>query len=120
MVPSPGSWFFDIDVKSGGLVLTARGLDNVFRVGVHSAKVSKLGGMSRDIPYVANAFGPGVGFYDVRQAEFWDDVDIPVLNAGASVLLPGSVRLTGEYVRTEYAAASSGLSRSWSRCRRGT
>lgn len=110
-VPSPGSWFDEIDVKSGGLVLTARGLDNVFRVGVHRAKVSKLGGMARDIPYVADALGPGVGFYDVRRAELWDDVDIPVQTAGASVLLPGSVRLTGEYARTKFAAASAGLNR---------
>ncbi|MBK7463451.1 MAG: hypothetical protein IPJ50_12570 [Betaproteobacteria bacterium] len=108
---SPGSWFDEIDVKSGGLVLTARGLDNVFRVGVHRAKVSKLGGMQRDIPYVANAFGPGVGFYDVRRADVLDDVDIPVQTAGASVILPGSVRLTGEYARTKFAAASAGLNR---------
>ncbi|HSG22918.1 MAG TPA: hypothetical protein VLA64_08170, partial [Azonexus sp.] len=105
---TPGSWFEAIDVKSGGLVLTARGLDNVFRVGMHYATVSKPGGMAVDIPYVANAFGPGVGFYDVTRASRVDEMRMPVQNVGASVLLPGEVRLTGEYARTKYSGASRG------------
>lgn len=110
-VLSPGSWFDEIDVKSGGLVLTARGLDNIFRMGMHYATVSKPGGMAVDIPYVANAFGPGLGFYDIRRAAREDEMRMPVQNIGASVLLPGEVRLTGEYARTKYSGAISGLSR---------
>jgi len=109
--PNPGSWFEAIDVKSGGLVLTARGLNNVFRVGMHYATISKPGGMAVDIPYVANAFGPGVGFYDIRRASREDEMRMPVQNIGASVLLPGEIRLTGEYARTKYSGASRGLSR---------
>lgn len=109
--PIPGTWFDEIDVKSGGLVLTARGLDNFFRMGMHYATVSKPGGMAVDIPYVADAFRPGVGFYDISRASREDEMRMPVQNIGASVLLPGEVRLTGEYARTKFSGASRGLSR---------
>lgn len=108
---TPGSWFEEIDVKSGGLVLTARGLDNVFRMGMHYATVSKPGGMAVDIPYVANAFGRGAGFYDISRAAREDEMRMPVQTIGASGVLPGEVRLTGEYARTKFSGASRGLSR---------
>ena len=108
---TPGSWFSAVKVKSGGLVLTARGLDNVFRMGLHQAMVSKPGGTFSDIPYIANAFGPGSGYYDVRSGRREDKLIVPVQSIGASLLLPGAFRLTGEYARTRFSWASSGISR---------
>jgi len=108
-VSAPGSWFEKLDIKSGGLVLTARSLDNMFRAGIHEAYASQPGGTIADIPYVSIA--PGLGIYDLASGRSVEHLRIPFQNVGTSILLPGDVRLTSEYARVKVNSASSGLSR---------
>ena len=105
----PGAWFEKLNVKSTGLVLTARGLENLFRAGVHQARVSQPGGTILDIPY--QSIAPGVGFYDIQNGIPADHFHIPYQSLGASVLVPGEVRLTGEYARIKVPTASKGMTR---------
>lgn len=106
---TPGSWFTRLQVRSSGLVVTARGEDKLFRAGIHEAIVTQYGGLISDIPF--RQVAPGVGFYDVKSGRAVDQLIIPVQNIGASVLLPGDARLTGEYARIKVSSASRGLSR---------
>ena len=108
--PSPGSWFLPINMKSTGLVLTTKDIDNTFRIGIHQAEASrgdpKIHG---DIPY--RQLAPGVGFYDLSTSARVDKVTIPVQTLGASVMLPASVRVTAEYARIKVDSSSKGLTR---------
>lgn len=107
---NPGSYFVELDVKSSGLVLTARDIDNVFRIGVHEVEATRVGDTSHaDIPY--RPLAPGIGFYDIEGARRIDKMIIPVQTLGASVLLPGDVRVTGEYARIKVDSSSQGLTR---------
>mgnify|MGYP001216169768 FL=1 len=107
---NPGSYFVELDVKSSGLVLTARDIDNVFRIGVHEVEATRVGDTSHaDIPY--RPLAPGIGFYDIEGARRIDKMIIPVQTLGASVLLPGDFRVTGEYARIKVDSSSQGLTR---------
>lgn len=107
---TPGSFFVDMDVRSAGLVLTARDIDNVFRVGVHEVDARNTSGkIHADIPY--RQIAPGIGYYDIVNTRLVDNIIIPVQTLGASVLLPGDVKLTSEYARMRVDSASEGLSR---------
>lgn len=108
---TPGSWFLPIDMKSSGLVLTTRDIDNTFRIGIHEAEASRGDtGTHADIPY--RQLAPGVGFYDLSTSRRVDKLLIPVQTVGASVMLPAAVRVTAEYARISVnGAASEGLSR---------
>lgn len=107
---NPGAYFVELDVKSSGLVLTARDIDNVFRIGVHEVEASRVGETSHaDIPY--RPLAPGIGFYDIEGARRIDKMIIPVQTLGASVLLPADFRVTGEYARIKVDSSSQGLTR---------
>ncbi|NTV69291.1 MAG: hypothetical protein HGA71_03995 [Azonexaceae bacterium] len=102
--PYPGSWFLDYDIKSTGLVLTARSLDNTFRAGAHRVEVSRGGAkIGRPIVYngVFYSFGSGGD----------EKLIIPLFTAGASVLLPAGVRMIGEYAWIKVGSSSEGLDR---------
>lgn len=106
---APGAWFEKFHIKSGGLVLSARSLDNAFRAGIHEAEASQADEIISDIPY--RAIAPGQGIYDFASGRRVDYLRIPVQSISASVLLPGDVRLTSEYARIKVSGASRGLSR---------
>lgn len=109
-IPSPGSWYLPIDMTSSGLVLTARDIDNVFRIGVHEVEASRVGEPTHvDIPF--RTIGRGVGFYDLHGSKRVDKLLIPVQTIGASFMLPADFRVTAEYARMEVNVASEGLSR---------
>lgn len=104
---SPGSWFLPIDMKSSGVVLTARSLEHTFRIGYHEARASRPGERT------------GLGFEYVSppglyraSADYADSVRVPVLTLGASVSLPENFKVTAEYGRAKVDSASRGLSRS--------
>lgn len=105
---SPGSWFLPIDMKSSGLVLTARGFENTFRIGYHEGEASrpgtKTGAGFEKIPC-----GPSECY--MLSAGGVDKLRVPIVTLGASVLLPGDFRLTGEYAKAKVESASRGLSR---------
>ena len=108
-VAAPGSWFIDSDVRSTGLVVSFRGLENMFRVGIHEAKAYRDGGITSDIPFV-----PVPGYYDVQNGVRENGLRIPVQSLGASFMLPASVRVTSELAHMRFSGASSGFSR-WGR-----
>ncbi|MBS1129954.1 MAG: hypothetical protein H6R16_956 [Proteobacteria bacterium] len=103
---SPGSWFLPIDMKSSGLVLTARSLENTFRVGYHEGEASRPGEKT------------GAGFEYLNPPGLYrllpggvDKLRVPILTLGASVMLPADFRLTSEYAKAKIESASRGLSR---------
>lgn len=108
---SPGSWFLPIDMKSSGLVLTARSFEHTFRVGYHEGEASRPGERT-GAGFVFNAFpGPGTGGYYTLSRDGFDKVRVPILTLGASVTLPENFKLTAEYGKSKIESASRGLSR---------
>ena len=117
---SPGSWFLPIDMKSTGLVLTARSLENTFRVGYHEGQASRPGTkIGTAFEYASCPPPPGAppGFsmpppycYNTAPGGF-DHVRVPIFTLAASVALPESIRLTGEYGKMKIDSASRGLNR---------
>lgn len=108
--PRPGSWFIDSDVHSTGLVVSFRGLENMFRIGIHEARAYRDGGITSDIPFVPPN-GPIPGYYDVRNGVHENGLRISVQSLGASFMLPANVRLTSEVAHMGFNGASSGFSR---------
>ena len=107
--PSPGSWFEKYEVKSSGLVLTARGLDNIVRAGIHEAVISQPNGTVSEIPY--RPLAPGIGYYDVAKGARVEQVIVPYQSLSASILIPGNIRLTSEYAHIKVPSASKGMTR---------
>ena len=108
--PSPGSWFLPFDMKSTGLVLTTKDIDNTFRIGIHQAEATRSDPkIHADIPY--RVIAPGVGIYDLSMSALVDKLTIPVQTLGVSVMLPASVRVTAEYARIKVDSASKGMTR---------
>ena len=105
---APGSWFLPIRIKSSGLVLTAKTVDDVFRIGVHEAEVARVGAR---IGTEIVKYPTGAGEMYWFSAAGVDKLIVPVYNLGASVLLPQAVRVSGEYALIRYNGSSEGLSR---------
>ncbi len=101
---SPGSWYFAYNIKSAGLVLTARNLENTFRIGAHRVEASRDG---------AKIVQPIVNIGGVYQLGNGGDEKIifPLFTAGASILLPADIRMLGEYARIKINSGSEGLNR---------
>lgn len=106
---SSGSWFMPINISSSGLVMTARSLDNTFRIGFHEVHASR-DGAKIGAPIIETSLPGGYVAYSVGSGGS-DKVIIPVFTLGASVLLPAEVRLTGEYAKISVDSVSEGLSR---------
>ncbi|MER2538801.1 MAG: hypothetical protein ABTQ26_06135 [Azonexus sp.] len=109
---SPGNWFIPIDIKSSGLVLTARDLENTFRIGIHEVIAERTGqAIHADIPYRSIPVGPNTGFYDLNKGRRVDQLIIPVQTIAASISLPSNFKITTEYARIKVNSASEGLTR---------
>lgn len=106
---SSGSWFMPINISSSGLVMTARSLDNTFRIGFHEVHASR-DGAKIGAPIIETSLPGGYVAYSVGSGGS-DKVLIPVFTLGASVLLPAQIRLTGEYAKISVDSVSEGLSR---------
>jgi len=106
---SPGSWFLPINVRSTGAVMTARSIDNTFRIGYHEVTASR-DGAKIGAPIIQIPLGGGRVAYNVG-AGGSDQITVPVFTLGASVLLPADVRLTSEYAKIRVDSVSDGLSR---------
>lgn len=108
---SSGSWFLPIDMKSTGLVLTARSLEHVFRVGYHEGEASRPGEKTGAGFVLGNCPGaPVPGCYNLS-TDGLDKLRVPIVTLGASVTLPENFKLTGEYGKAKVESASRGLSR---------
>ena len=114
-VNSPGSWFLPIDMKSTGLVLTARSLEHTFRVGYHEGLASRPGtriGSGVDYascPHPVASLPPPY-CYNITSGGF-DEARVPIFTVAASVSLPENIRLSGEYAKMKIESTSRGLSR---------
>ena len=109
---SPGSWFLPIDMKSSGLVLTARSFEHTFRVGYHEGQASRPGtktGAGFVFAPCPQSFGAS-SCYMLSDGGV-DKLRVPIVTLGASLLLPGDFRLSGEYAKAKVESASRGLSR---------
>jgi hypothetical protein len=107
---TPGSWFIPVNIKSSGLVLTARDFANTFRIGIHETIAERSDeAVHADIPY--RPIAPNIGFYDVSRGRRVDKLTIPVQTFGASISLPADFKVTTEYARIKVDSASEGLSR---------
>ncbi|PKO37327.1 MAG: hypothetical protein CVU33_13730 [Betaproteobacteria bacterium HGW-Betaproteobacteria-6] len=101
---APGSWFLTYNIKSAGVVLTARSLDNTFRIGAHRVEASRDGAkIGMPILNIGGIYQFGIGGED--------KVIIPLFTAGASILLPAKIRMSGEYAWIKLDSASEGLNR---------
>lgn len=117
---SPGSWFLPIDMKSSGLVLTARSMEHTVRVGYHEGEASRPGErMGSGFNYAACPPPPGAPAGTVMPppncynlgANDLDKVRVPIITLGASVSLPEHFKLTAEYGKSKIGSASRGLNR---------
>lgn len=106
---SPGAWYLPMDVKSSGLVATARSIDHTFRVGIHEVEAVRPGAKT-GAQIVFQPIAPGVGVYNL-DAVGVDKLNFPVYTLSASFLLPADIRLTSEYAKMRVHTASAGLSR---------
>lgn len=101
---APGSWFLTYNIKSAGLVLTARSLDNIFRIGAHRVEASRDGAkIGTPILNIGGIYQFGVGGEE--------KVILPLFTVGASILLPAKIRMSGEYAWIKVDSASEGLNR---------
>jgi hypothetical protein len=106
---SPGSWFLLMNITSSGLVMSARSLDNTFRIGIHQVEASRPGAKI-GAPILEVPLGGGDVMYILGQGG-QDKVRFPVFTLGASVLLPADIRVSSEYAKISVDSDSQGLNR---------
>lgn len=115
-VNKPGSWFLPIDMKSSGLVLTARSLEHTFRVGYHEGEASRPGEKTGagftygPCPVPGGGGLPPPYCYNLAPSGM-DKIRVPIVTLAASVSLPENFRLTGEFGKMRIDSASRGLNR---------
>lgn len=106
----PGSWFLPIDIRSTGMVLTARSIDNTYRIGFHEVEASREGAKI-GAPIIQVPVGGGNFAYAVGSGGN-EKITVPVFTLGASILLPADIRLSGEYAKMKVdKSVTEGLSR---------
>lgn len=106
---SPGAWFLPMNITSSGLVMSARNMDNTFRIGFHQVEASRPGAKI-GTPIIEVPLGGGRVMYTLGPGG-QDKMSFPVFTLGASVLLPAAVRMTGEYAKINVDSNSQGLNR---------
>jgi hypothetical protein len=110
---SAGTFYLGYDVNMAGLVLSGRGGEHTWRLGLHRAEASSdVGNMPERFPFVALA--PGLGYYQILDAfpgpgvPMIEQYNIWVLTLGAEIALPHDLRLVGEYGRRRFTNATTG------------
>lgn len=102
-------------MKGGGLVLSLRHDDDVYRLGVHRIETRRRHGeINADFPFTplpSPPYQPGEGFYDISRAPQSARSISRMLTLGAAVGLPAAFRLSGEYVRLLSEGAVNGWER---------
>lgn len=89
-------------MQGGGLVLTLRQDDDLYRLGVHRIETRRRHGqIYSDFAFtpLPPPYQPGEGFYDISRSPQTGESVSRMLSLGASLELPAGFRLTGEYVR---------------------
>ena len=102
-------------MKGGGLVLSLRHGDDLYRLGAHRIETRRRQGeINADFPFTllpSPPYQPGEGFYDISRAPQSSRTISRLLSLGASVGLPAGFRLSGEYVRLLNDGAVNGWDR---------
>ena len=105
-VQSPGAVFAGENIKGGGLVLSYKRSEDIYRVGVHRG----VGKLRSGAPFVTNfpfvALGPGIGYYQVDPSLPGPGIPTTasetatVITLGAEVGFGPGFRIIGEFART--------------------
>ncbi|KAB2926207.1 MAG: porin [Dechloromonas sp.] len=102
-------------MQGGGLVLSLRHDEDVYRLGMHRIETRRRHGtINADFPFTvlpAPPYQNGEGFYDISQAPQSARTISRMLSLGASVALPGAFRASAEYVRLLNDGALNGWDR---------
>ncbi|WP_265944557.1 hypothetical protein [Dechloromonas sp. A34] len=117
MPPQGGSatWYDPTRLEGGGLVLSLRTDEDVYRIGYHRIETRRRqGGIISDLaftPLPSPPYQPGEGLYDVSSSPQVDATISQLLTQGASVALPEGFQLTAEYARLYSPDAVNGWNR---------
>jgi hypothetical protein len=101
-------------MKGGGLVVSLRRDEDIYRLGLHRIRTERRqGDITADFPftYLPPPYQPGEGFYDLSNAPQTKASITRMLILGASLELPAAFRLSGEYVRLLNDGAVNGWNR---------
>jgi len=111
------TWYDPTRLEGGGLVLSLRADEDVYRIGYHRIETRRRqGGIISDLaftPLPSPPYQPGEGLYDVSSSPQVDATVSQLLTLGASVALPEGFQLTAEYARLLSPDAVNGWNR-WS------
>lgn len=92
-----------------GLVLTLRQAENVYRAGLHNARIEYSNGHTFPVALVSNpAPVPGMTGSYYAPSGFTDEITTPTFNLAADVALGNGYRAMGEYVRRTVDGMDSG------------
>ncbi|WP_295406180.1 hypothetical protein [uncultured Thiocystis sp.] len=99
-----GVSFLGYDFVMGGLTLSRRERENLWRIGLHRTDAeADQGPVPRKFPFVTLVPGTDIGYYQVADAmpgpgvSFVDKYVIYVLTLGMEMALPWDIQLIGEY-----------------------
>lgn len=110
----PAADYHSVRMKGGGLVLSMRHDDDVYRLGVHRIETRRHhGGIISDFAFtpLPPPYQPGEGFYDIANSPHTTATTSRMLTLAASVALPAGFRGTSEYVRVHSDDAVNGWDR---------
>lgn len=105
-VQSSGASFIGLDFRGAGLVLTYKGENQTFRIGLHRAVVLRSDGQAFSSGYPFVALAPGIGYYQVADSlpgpgvPTAPSVTNKTLVVGTELGLPADFRLVAEFARS--------------------
>ncbi len=107
-----GSWFEPTNLKGGGLVLSLRDSEDIYRLGFHRIETRlRNGRIMSDLTFTPLPFPPGQGYYNPAASPEIDKTISPVFVIGASLGLPMKFRASAEYARVRVTNAVNGWDR---------
>lgn len=107
-----GAWFEPTNLKGGGLVLSLRDAEDIYRLGFHRIETERRNGrILSDLTFTSLPFPPGQGYYNLAASPEVDKTVSPLLVIGASIGLPMKFRASAEYSRVRVSNAINGWDR---------
>ena len=103
---APGAVYAGLTIKGGGLVLTYKADDSVFRFGLHRASGRPSNGLPFAVGFPFVTLAPGVGYFQVDPSlpgpgvRLANDVKTTLVNAGFDWRVTPQYQLMGEFART--------------------
>ncbi|HEX6733366.1 MAG TPA: hypothetical protein VF096_01020 [Azonexus sp.] len=112
--PENHALYDETRMKGGGLVLSLRHEDDLYRLGVHRIETRRRhGDIYADFAFtpLPPPYQPGEGFYDISRSPQTSHSISRMLTIGAAIALPADFRLSAEYVRLLNDRAVNGWDR---------